>query len=70
MYLFQQHVLNELEIHLTQIEAGLDSRSITTLSNGPTDLSALTPGYFIIGRALTSISEPNYIDSNTSYLTR
>ncbi|GFW28903.1 integrase catalytic domain-containing protein [Trichonephila clavipes] len=28
------------------------------------------PGHFIIGRPLTSILEPNYIDSNNSYLTR
>ncbi|GFT08111.1 integrase catalytic domain-containing protein [Trichonephila clavipes] len=49
-------------------EAGI--KPLTPISNDPNDLSALTPGHFIIGRPLTSIPEPNYIDSNNSYLTR
>lgn len=55
---------------LTQIEACLNSRPITALSNDPSDLSALTPGHFIIGRSLTSIPEPDYINSKISYLNR
>ncbi|GFU90690.1 integrase catalytic domain-containing protein, partial [Trichonephila clavipes] len=60
----------EFETFLTQIEACFNSRSLTPISNDPNDLSALTLGHFIIGRPLTSIPEPNYIDSNNSYLTR
>ncbi|GFS63646.1 integrase catalytic domain-containing protein [Trichonephila clavipes] len=60
----------EFETFLTQIEACLNSRPLTPISNDPNDLSALTFGHFIIGRPWTSIPEPNYIDSNNSYLTR
>nr|XP_042911764.1 uncharacterized protein LOC122272314 [Parasteatoda tepidariorum] len=60
----------EFETLLAQIEACLNSRPLTALSCDPNDLSALTPGHFIIGRPLTSIPEPNYTESNISYLTR
>ncbi|GFS67448.1 integrase catalytic domain-containing protein [Trichonephila clavipes] len=49
-------------------EAGI--KPLTPISNDPNELSVLTPGHFIIGRPLTSIPEPNYIDSNNSYRTR
>ncbi|GFX68999.1 integrase catalytic domain-containing protein [Trichonephila clavipes] len=60
----------EFETFLTQIEACLNCIPLTPISNDPNDLSALMPGHFIIGRPLTSIPEPNYIDSNNSYLTK
>ncbi|GFW00345.1 integrase catalytic domain-containing protein [Trichonephila clavipes] len=59
----------EFETFLTQIESCLNSRPLMPISNDRNDLSALTPGHFIIGRPLTSIPEPNYIDLNNSYLT-
>ncbi|XP_062539147.1 uncharacterized protein LOC134207441 [Armigeres subalbatus] len=45
---------------LAQVEACLNSRPITPLSSDPNDLQALTPGHFLIGRALNVLLNPNY----------
>ncbi|KAF2902781.1 hypothetical protein ILUMI_03409 [Ignelater luminosus] len=47
----------EMYTLLTQIEACLNSRPITPLSDDPTDLQALTPGHFLIGAPLNSVPE-------------
>ncbi|XP_063907426.1 uncharacterized protein LOC135125701 [Zophobas morio] len=54
----------EMYTYLTLIEACLNSRPITPLSSNPDDLSALTPGHFLIGTALTSPAEPDVSDIN------
>ncbi|GFX81292.1 uncharacterized protein TNCV_1829291 [Trichonephila clavipes] len=49
-------VLNfeELVTFVTQIEACLNSRPLTPLSNDPQDLQPLTPGHFLIGTPMAS----------------
>ncbi|XP_029178451.1 uncharacterized protein LOC114946191 [Nylanderia fulva] len=47
----------ELSTVLCQIEACLNSRPLYPLSSDPSDLTALTPGHFLVGEALTSIPE-------------
>ncbi|XP_071578918.1 uncharacterized protein [Temnothorax nylanderi] len=60
----------ELTTSLTQIEAFLNSRPLEPLSDDPEDVSALTPGHFLIGGPLTTIPEPSLIDLATSRLSR
>ncbi|GFW62670.1 integrase catalytic domain-containing protein [Trichonephila clavipes] len=52
-------VLNfeELVTFVTQIEACLNSRPLTPLSNDPQDLQPLTPGHFSIGAPMASFPE-------------
>jgi len=60
----------ELSTLLAQVEACLNSRPLQALSNDPRDLTALTPGYFLVGSALTAIPEPSLMDHSTNQLSR
>ena len=55
---------------LVEIEACLNSRPLTPISTDPTDFTALTPGHFLIGTALTSIIQPDVQDVPSNRLTR
>lgn len=47
----------QLTTVLSQIEALLNSRPLCPLSTDPRDLTCLTPGHFLIGKALTAFPE-------------
>lgn len=55
---------------LCQIEAVLNSRPITLLSSDCNDLNPLTPGHFLIGRALKSVPDFDLTDAKTNLLSR
>lgn len=54
---------------LSKVEAVLNSRPLTPLSNDPSDLEALTPGHFLIGSAITAHPEAT-LEDNVKNLTR
>ena len=60
----------ELSTLLSQIEAVLNSRPLEPLSEDPDDLTALTPGHFLIGEAQTTVPEPSLDEGNLSRLSR
>jgi len=47
----------EMLTFLTQVEACLNSRPLSPLSNDPNDVSALTPGHFLTGDALLALPQ-------------
>ena len=55
---------------MAQIEAVLNSRPLTAMTQDPSDLSVLTPGHFLIGRPLTAVPEPSLDHIKTNRLTK
>ncbi|GFW90679.1 DUF5641 domain-containing protein [Trichonephila clavipes] len=60
----------EFETIMIQVEGILNPRPLTPLSSDADNFDVLTPGHFLIGRPITSIPEPNFIDVNENRLSR
>lgn len=60
----------ELSTLLIQIEAILNSRPLSALSDDPSDLLALTPGHFLVGSGLTIVPESSLQDVPMNRLSR
>lgn len=52
----------------SQVEAVLNSRPLTALSNDPNDLQPLTPGHFLIGSPLVAIPEEDFLETPSNRL--
>ncbi|XP_055633100.1 uncharacterized protein LOC129773511 [Toxorhynchites rutilus septentrionalis] len=55
---------------LVQVEASLNSRPLTPMSDDPTDLETLTPAHFLTGDSLQNIPEPDYSTVQLNRLSR
>lgn len=53
---------------VTEIEAVLNSRSLTPLSNDPSDLNVLTPAHFLIGDSLTQPVQRCFLETPDNHL--
>ena len=64
----RQLSFEDMSTVLTQIEAAMNSRPLTPLSEDPDELDVLTPGHFLTGTSLLAIPDPDYSDIPTNRL--
>jgi hypothetical protein len=62
--------VEEFSTLITQVEACLNSRPLTALSNEPNDPSYLSPGHFLIGAPQNSPPEPDFTNTTMNSLSR
>lgn len=63
-------VFEDLYTILVQIEAILNSRSLTPPLTDLHDLTPLTPGHLLVGRSLTALPTPSFVNDDPSRFTR
>ncbi|XP_070144637.1 uncharacterized protein [Drosophila kikkawai] len=66
----RKYAFEELATLLAKIEACLNSRPLSPMSEDPSDLLALTPGHFLVGGPLLSTVEPEIKGEAKSILNR
>ncbi|XP_041448462.1 uncharacterized protein LOC121404014 [Drosophila obscura] len=64
------YTFEELSTLLSKIEACLNSRPLSPMSEDPTELLALTPGHFLTGGPLMATAEPEVKGDLTSIINR
>ncbi|XP_068158907.1 uncharacterized protein [Drosophila tropicalis] len=64
----QRYTFEEFSTLLAKVEACLNSRPISPMSEDPTDSLALTPGHFLVGGPLLSVTEPEIKDQVSSII--
>lgn len=60
----------EMSTLMSCVEACLNSRPLVPISDDPSDLSALTPAHFLIGRPILSLPEAGHLQENPGSLKR
>lgn len=60
----------EMSTVTSQIEACLNSRPISPMSDDPTDFLPLTPAHFLLGEPQTLVPEESYLNSSINHLSR
>ncbi|XP_075155891.1 uncharacterized protein LOC142229231 [Haematobia irritans] len=65
-----KHTFEEFQTLLSRIEACLNSRPLCSASTEASDLSALTPGHFLIGSPILNPLDPKISESPTSLVNR
>lgn len=61
---------DEMSTVIAEIEAILNSRPISPMSDDPNDIRCLTPGHFLIGQPINSYTHPNLEDIRINRLSR
>ncbi|XP_068143481.1 uncharacterized protein [Drosophila tropicalis] len=66
----QKYTFEEFSTLLAKVEASLNSRPISPMSEDPTDSLGLTPGHFIVGGPLLPVTEAEIKDQVPSIINR